>query len=181
MCAHAHTWLLSFRTKQEWSTNIPWALAIFAHTTRLLCTKWYQLLFCHIFVKPGPFYRRDTEPRTIEWSSRRLLHYTFHLLSLPPIVLLSYCLFWHPGQWFDGTPNLGSSFWMIHYDHLPPATWYLVPVPPVYLLWRQKQVADQCEVYAIIYLLLLATVSIGSSIFPAPRGGVVCLNGWCGQ
>ena len=92
--------------------------------------------------------------RYTEWFWWSLLHYTFYLLSLPPIVLLSYCLFWHPGQWFDGTPNLGSSFWMIHYDllpvtcQLPPATWYLRH------LWRQKQVGDKCEVYASPYLLL---------------------------
>ena len=78
--------------------------------------------------------------------------YPFHLLFFCPIVFKRH--FWHPGQWFDGTPNLGSSFWMIHYDllpvtcQLPPATWYLRH------LWRQKQVADQCEVYASPLLLL---------------------------
>ena len=78
--------------------------------------------------------------------------YPFHLLFFCPIVFKRH--FWHPGQWFDGTPNLGSSFWMIHYDllpvtcQLPPATWYLRH------LWRQKQVADKCEVYALLSLLL---------------------------
>ena len=113
--------------------------------------------FCHIFVKPGPFCRRDTEPGTIEWCWWSLLHYTFHLLSFHllffcPIVLKWH--FWHLGQWFDGSPNLGSSFWMIHYDlqpvtcQLPPATWYL------WHLWRQKQVVTQrpSELHQILLL-----------------------------
>ena len=45
---------------------------------------WYQPLLCHIFdinpyfviffLKTGPFCRRDTEPGTMEWLYRRLLH-----------------------------------------------------------------------------------------------------------
>ena len=57
---------------------------------------WYQPLLCHIFdinpyfviffLKTGPFCRRDTEPGTMEWLYRRLLHtknnYCLHLNSL---------------------------------------------------------------------------------------------------
>ena len=57
---------------------------------------WYQPFFCHIFdinpyfviffLKTGPFCRRDTEPGTMEWLYRRLLHtknnYCLHLNSL---------------------------------------------------------------------------------------------------
>ena len=102
--------------------------------------------FCHIFVKPGPFWHRDTEPGILNDADDHYCIipstcYPFHLLFFCPIVFKWH--FWHPGQWFDGSPNLGSSFWMNHYDlqpvtcQLPPATCYL------WHLWRQKQVAWQ--------------------------------------
>ena len=53
-----------------------------------------------------------------------LTYYSFHLFHL-----LFFCYrginrdFWNPGQWFDGPTNLEWPFWMVHYGHLPPATY----------------------------------------------------------